>query len=107
MLRSRRKLRLARQRKLEKLWLKPIRSMLNESKPWRSVFTPCLLPLKVSASPCLLFSSSVALVYLLTLVSSSFFSCSEFTRVSPSSLQTDDDPLMDAVNLLEENWISI
>jgi hypothetical protein len=27
--------------------------------------------------------------------------------VSPSSLQTDDDPLMDAINQLEENWISI
>jgi hypothetical protein len=81
--------------------------MLNESKPWRSVFTPCLLPLKVSASPCLLFSSSVALVYLLTLVSSFLLYCSEFTGVSPSSLQMDDDPLMNAVNLLEENWISI
>jgi hypothetical protein len=81
--------------------------MLNESKPWRSVFTPCLLPLKVSASPCLLFSTSVAVVYLLTLVSSFLFYCSEFSGVSPSSLQMDDDPLMNAVNLLEENWISI
>jgi hypothetical protein len=37
-----------------------------------------------------------------------FFSiCAEFTEVSPSALQTDDDPLMNAVNLLEENWISI
>jgi hypothetical protein len=25
----------------------------NESKPWRSVFTPCLVPLKVSSSTCL------------------------------------------------------
>jgi hypothetical protein len=43
---------------------------------------------------------------LLTLVSSFLFYCSGFIRVS-SSLQTGDDPLMDAVNLLEENWISI
>jgi hypothetical protein len=81
--------------------------MLNENKPWQSVFTPCLLPLKVSASPYLLFSTSVALLYLLTLVSSFIFCCAEFTGVSPSSLQTDDDPLMTAVNLLEANWISI
>jgi hypothetical protein len=33
--------------------------------------------------------------------------CAEFTGISPSSLQTDDDPLMTAVNLLEANWISI
>jgi hypothetical protein len=44
---------------------------------------------------------------LLTLVSSFLFYCSEFTGVSLSSLPMDDDPLMDAVNLLEENWISI
>jgi hypothetical protein len=36
-----------------------------------------------------------------------FSICAEFTGVSPSALQTDDDPLMNAVNLLEENWISI
>jgi hypothetical protein len=37
-----------------------------------------------------------------------FFSiCAEFTGVPPSALQTDDDPLMNVVNLLEENWISI
>jgi hypothetical protein len=46
-------------------------------------------------------------VYLLTLVSSFLFYCLEFTGVSLSSLQTDDDPLMDAANLLEENWITI
>jgi hypothetical protein len=33
--------------------------------------------------------------------------CAEFTGISTSSLQTDDDPLMTAVNLLEANWISI
>jgi hypothetical protein len=44
---------------------------------------------------------------LLTLVSSFLFYCAKFTGVSPSSLQTDDDPLMTAVNLLEANWISI
>jgi hypothetical protein len=81
--------------------------MLKESRPWQSVCTPCRLLPKVSSSTCLLFSSPVALVYLLTLVSSFLFYCSEFIGVSPSSLQTDDDPLMDAVNLLEENWISI
>jgi hypothetical protein len=37
----------------------------------------------------------------------SFLNYAELTGVSPSSLQTDDDPLMDAVNQLEENWISI
>jgi hypothetical protein len=57
--------------------------------------------------PYLLFSTSVALLYLLTLVSSFLFYCAEFTGVSPSSLPADDDPLMTAVNLLEENWISI
>jgi hypothetical protein len=37
-----------------------------------------------------------------------FFSIAlDFTGVSPSSLQMDDDPLMNAVNLLKENWISI
>jgi hypothetical protein len=35
------------------------------------------------------------------------FYCAGFTGISPSSLQTDDDPLMTTVNLLEENWISI
>jgi hypothetical protein len=44
---------------------------------------------------------------LLTLVSSFLFCCAEIAGMSPSSLQTDNDPLMDAVNLLEENWISI
>jgi hypothetical protein len=50
---------------------------------------------------------------LYVLTSSSFFSflpslChAGFTGVSPSALQPDDDSLMTAVNLLEENWISI
>jgi hypothetical protein len=35
------------------------------------------------------------------------FYCAEFTGISSSSLQIDDDPLMTAVNLLEANWISI
>jgi hypothetical protein len=52
--------------------------------------------------------TSVALVYLLSLIPFFFLSfCIEFTGVSPSALQIDDDPLMNAVNLLEENWISI
>jgi hypothetical protein len=89
----------------------PTRSTLSESKPWWSVSTQCPLLLKVSVSPCLLFSTSVAL--LLVLTSSSFFSflsslCrAGFTGVSPSALQPDGDPLMTAVNLLKENWISI
>jgi hypothetical protein len=84
----------------------PTRIMLNESKPWQSVFIPCLLPLKVSASPCLsTFDFCCTSVLVVTCL---FFSvCAEFTGVSPSALQTDDDPLMNAVNLLEENWISI
>jgi hypothetical protein len=35
------------------------------------------------------------------------FSSAEFIGVSSSTLPTDDDPLMYAVNLLEGNWISI
>jgi hypothetical protein len=41
--------------------------MLSEGKPWQSVFAQCLPLLKVSASPCLQFSTSVALLCLLTL----------------------------------------
>jgi hypothetical protein len=81
--------------------------MLNKNEPWQSVFIPCRLPLKVSALPYLLFWTSIALLYLLILVSSFLFYCAEFIGVSPSSLPADDDPLMTAVNLLEENWISI
>jgi hypothetical protein len=85
--------------------------MPSESKPWQSVFTQCLLLLKVSASPCLLFLTYVALLYLLTFFSSfsllSAFYHAGFIRVSPLSPQPDDDPLMTVVNLLEENWISI
>jgi hypothetical protein len=33
--------------------------------------------------------------------------CTEFTKVSLSTLQPGDDPLMAAVNLLEANWISV
>jgi hypothetical protein len=89
----------------------PTRIMPSESKPWQSIFTQCLLLLKVSVSPCLLFSTSVALLDLLTF-SSSFSLLSALRRagfigISPSSLQPDDDPLMTAINLLEENWISI
>jgi hypothetical protein len=36
-----------------------------------------------------------------------FLFIAEFTGVSPSALQTDDDPMMNTVNLLKENWISI
>jgi hypothetical protein len=56
-------------------------------------------------STCLLFSTSVVLVHFAdTCV---FICCTGFTEVSPLSLPTDDDPLMDAVNLLEAHWISI
>jgi hypothetical protein len=51
------------------------------------------------------FLTSAALLYLLSLVF--LFSFAEFTGVSSSALPIDDDPLMDAVNLLEGNWISI
>jgi hypothetical protein len=54
------------------------------------------------------FSTSVALLYLLTpFFFFSAFHCAGFAGVSSSSLTTDDDPLMTAVNLLEESWISI
>jgi hypothetical protein len=36
-----------------------------------------------------------------------FFCRAGFTKVSPSSLPSGDDPLLTAVNLLEANWISI
>jgi hypothetical protein len=42
---------------MRKLLLKSTMSMLNESMPWRSVFTPCLLPLEVCAALCLLLLS--------------------------------------------------
>jgi hypothetical protein len=52
----------------------------------------------------------IALLYLLIL--SFLFSfvllcCAGFTGVCSSSLQSGDDPLLTAVNLLEANWISI
>jgi hypothetical protein len=56
-------------------------------------------------------STYVALLYFVdTCLFFSFlfaFYCVEFTGISPSSLQTDDDLLMTVVNLLETNWISI
>jgi hypothetical protein len=56
-------------------------------------------------STCSLFSTSVILV---DFADTCVFICfAGFTGVSSSSLPTDDDPLMDAVNLLEANWISI
>jgi hypothetical protein len=107
-LRSHKKLRLARRRKRRNLWLTPTRSMLNENKPWQSAFTPFRLPLKVSTFR-LVFYFRLLLHWctLLTLAFFISFCCAEFTGVSPSSLPTDNDPLMDAVNLLEANWISI
>jgi hypothetical protein len=65
-------------------------------------------------SKCFALSSIFDFCYTVVLVDTClFFSflfafyCAEFTGVSPSSLQTDDDPLTSAVNLLEANWISI
>jgi hypothetical protein len=54
-------------------------------------------------------STSVALLYLLTLFLLSFvlFCYAGFTGVSSSTLQPGDDSLMTAVNLHEANWISI
>jgi hypothetical protein len=49
----------------------------------------------VLVDTCLFFSFLFAFYY------------AEFTGISPSFLQTDDDLLMTAVNLLETNWISI
>jgi hypothetical protein len=36
-----------------------------------------------------------------------FLGFAEYSEVSPSTLQLDDDPLLVAVSLLEANWISI
>jgi hypothetical protein len=38
---------------------------------------------------------------------SCFLSFAEYTEVSASTLQPDDDPLLAAVSLLEANWISV
>jgi hypothetical protein len=82
--------------------------MPSESKPWWSVFTLCLLPLKVSSSTCLSICGFCCTgVPVVTCPFFSFSTCAEFTGVSLLALQIDDDPLMNAVNLLEENWISI
>jgi hypothetical protein len=36
-----------------------------------------------------------------------FLGFAEYTEVSASTLQPDDDPLLAAVSLLEANWISV
>jgi hypothetical protein len=57
-----------------------------------------------------IFDSSCTVALVDTCLFFSFlfaFYCAEFTGVSSLSLQTDDDPLMTAVNLLEANWIPI
>jgi hypothetical protein len=61
---------LVKAKKAEKALADAKRSMLSGNKPWQSIFTQCRLQLKVSALPCLLFLTYVALLYLLTLVSS-------------------------------------
>jgi hypothetical protein len=60
-----------------------------------------------------LFSFSAAINFLYSLIFpfppclSAPLCCTEHTKVSLSTLQPGDDPLMAAVNLLEINWISI
>jgi hypothetical protein len=57
-----------------------------------------------------LFVDLLAFLYLLIYSSSDvfyFLGFVEFTEVSSSTLQPDNDPLMDTVSLLEANWISI
>jgi hypothetical protein len=58
-----------------------------------SIFDLCCTVVLVDT--CLFFSFLFAFYY------------AGFIRISPSSLQTDDDLLMTMVNLLEANWISI
>jgi hypothetical protein len=64
---------LGKAKKAEKALADANKSMLSENRPWQSVFTQCQLLLKVSASPCLPFSTSAALLYLLTLFFSFLF----------------------------------
>jgi hypothetical protein len=104
-LRSCKKLCLARQRKLKELWLMPTKSMLSENEPWQSAFTPSRLLLKVSIFRLVFYFQ--LLLYWCTLLIPVFICCAGFSEVSLSSLPMDDDPLMDAVNLLEAHWISI
>jgi hypothetical protein len=57
-----------------------------------------------------LFVDLLAFLYLLIYSSSAvffFLGFAEFTEVSSSTLQPDNDPLMAAVSLLEANWISV
>jgi hypothetical protein len=54
-----------------------------------------------------LLGSSLLYLLMCLLLCFCFLDCVEHTGVSSSSLQSDDDPLMAAVNLLEENWISV
>jgi hypothetical protein len=57
-----------------------------------------------------LFVDLLAFLYLLIYSSSAvfcFLGYVDFTKVSSSTLQPDNDPLMAAVSLLEANWISV
>jgi hypothetical protein len=57
-----------------------------------------------------LFVDLLTLLYLLIYSFSAvfcFLGFAEYTEVSTSTLQPDDDPLMAAVSLLEANWISV
>jgi hypothetical protein len=57
-----------------------------------------------------LFVDLLAFLYLLIYSSSAIFcflGYADFTEVSLSTLQPDNDPLMAAVSLLEANWISV
>jgi hypothetical protein len=57
-----------------------------------------------------LFVDLLAFLYLLIYSSSAvfcFLGYADFTEVSSSTLQLDNDPLMATVSLLETNWISV
>jgi hypothetical protein len=62
------------------------------------IYLPFLL-LDLVILLCLLIPSFSAVFY--------FLGFAEYTEVSSSTLQPDNDPLMAAVSLLEANWISV
>jgi hypothetical protein len=84
----------------------------KEHAQWEQAVAERLHTMSTTAeSKCFALSSIVDLCCIVdTCLFFSFlfaFYCAEFTGISLSSLQTDDDLLMTAVNLLETNWISI
>jgi hypothetical protein len=88
------------------------KSISSESKPWLSDCTRCLLLLEVHT--CLVFFFYCCFTCFLALADIFpflLFFCplcyTECTKVSLSTLQLGDDPLMAAVSLLKANWISV